>query len=132
MEVKNTILFVCTGNSCRSQMAEGFMKELLNTNHIILSAGLKPSTVNTVAIKAMNEKNIDIYLVLFFALYFLPLGTGYIRQGLAISFFVYRTAGAYLFEEAYAQTLLVMKSIVVRIVGVLVITRHLGNMRVPE
>ena len=41
-------------------MAEGFMKELLNTNHIILSAGLKPSTVNPVAIKAMNEKNIDI------------------------------------------------------------------------
>ena len=60
MEVKNTILFVCTGNSCRSQMAEGFMKELLNTNHIILSAGLKPSTVYPVAIKAMNEKNIDI------------------------------------------------------------------------
>ncbi len=52
MEVKNTILFVCTGNSCRSQMAEGFMKKLLNTNHIILSAGLKPSTVNPVAIKA--------------------------------------------------------------------------------
>jgi len=60
MEVKNTILFVCTGNSCRSQMAEGFMKELLNTDHMILSAGLKPSTVNPVAIKAMKEKNIDI------------------------------------------------------------------------
>jgi arsenate reductase len=60
MEVKNTILFVCTGNSCRSQMAEGFMKELLNTDHKILSAGLKPSTVNPVAIKAMKEKNIDI------------------------------------------------------------------------
>ena len=60
MEVKNTILFVCTGNSCRSQMAEGFMKELLNTDHMILSAGLKPSTVNPVAIKAMNEKKIDI------------------------------------------------------------------------
>ena len=60
MEVKNTILFVCTGNSCRSQMAEGFMKKLLNTDHMILSAGLKPSTVNPVAIKAMNEKKIDI------------------------------------------------------------------------
>ena len=60
MEVKNTILFVCTGNSCRSQMAEGFMKELLNTDHMILSAGLKPSTVNPLAIKAMKEKNIDI------------------------------------------------------------------------
>ena len=60
MEVKNTILFVCTGNSCRSQMAEGFMKKLLNTDHMILSAGLKPSIVNPVAIKAMSEKKIDI------------------------------------------------------------------------
>ena len=60
MEVKNTILFVCTGNSCRSQMAEGFMKKLLNTDHMILSAGLKPSTVNPVAMKAMSEKKIDI------------------------------------------------------------------------
>ena len=55
-----TVLFVCTGNAARSQMAEGFMKELLNTDHMILSAGLKPSTVNPVAIKAMKEKNIDI------------------------------------------------------------------------
>ena len=62
MEGKNTILFVCTGNSCRSQMAEGFMKELLSTGHIILSAGLKPSTVNPVAIKAMSEKTL-IFLV---------------------------------------------------------------------
>ena len=58
--MRGKILFLCTGNSCRSQMAEGFMKKLLNTDHMILRAGLKPSTVNPVAIKAMKEKNIDI------------------------------------------------------------------------
>ena len=63
MKDKKTILFVCTGNSCRSQMAEGFMNFYLSTQttqYRVLSAGLKPSGVNNNAIKVMKEKNIDI------------------------------------------------------------------------
>ncbi|MBO98861.1 MAG: arsenate reductase, partial [Chloroflexi bacterium] len=62
MKDKKTILFVCTGNSCRSQMAEGFMNFYLSTQttqYRVLSAGLKPSGVNNNAIKVMKEKNID-------------------------------------------------------------------------
>ena len=53
MKDKKTILFVCTGNSCRSQMAEGFMNFYLSTQttqYRVLSAGLKPSGVNNNAI----------------------------------------------------------------------------------
>jgi len=60
MENKKTILFVCTGNSCRSQMAEGLMRKYIERDFSIISAGLKPSKVNPQAIKAMNEINIDI------------------------------------------------------------------------
>lgn len=60
MEDKKTILFVCTGNSCRSQMAEGFMNFYLTKHYRVLSAGLKPSGVNNNAIKVMKENNIDI------------------------------------------------------------------------
>jgi len=60
MENKKTILFVCTGNSCRSQMAEGLMRKYIEKDFSIISAGLKPSKVNPQAIKAMNEINIDI------------------------------------------------------------------------
>ncbi len=60
MKNKKTILFVCTGNSCRSQMAEGIMRKYIEKDFSIISAGLKPSTVNPQAIKAMKEINIDI------------------------------------------------------------------------
>tara|TARA_B100001142_G_C14321575_1_gene650665 strand:- start:1074 stop:1505 length:432 start_codon:yes stop_codon:yes gene_type:complete len=60
MKNKKTILFVCTGNSCRSQMAEGLMRKYIEKDFSIISAGLKPSTVNPQAIKAMKEINIDI------------------------------------------------------------------------
>ena len=61
MKYKNTILFVCTGNSCRSQMAEGFMRKYINKDFHILSAGLKPSKVNPLAVRVMDEKHIDIF-----------------------------------------------------------------------
>ena len=55
---KKEILFICTGNSCRSQMAEGFAHDMgLNAN----SAGTWPETeVNPFAVKVMAEMGIDI------------------------------------------------------------------------
>jgi len=54
------ILILCTGNSCRSQMAEGFLKSL-DENLEVFSAGTKPAEkVNPYAVKAMKEIGIDI------------------------------------------------------------------------
>lgn len=58
--MKKRILILCTGNSCRSQMAEGFLKSL-DENLEVYSAGTKPAErVNPFAIKAMKEIGIDI------------------------------------------------------------------------
>jgi len=54
------VLFLCTGNSCRSQMAEGFARVLGKGILEPYSAGLKPSHVNPRAIQAMREVGIDI------------------------------------------------------------------------
>jgi len=54
------ILVLCTGNSCRSQMAEGFLRQLANNRFEIFSAGVKATLVNPFAIKVMNEIGIDI------------------------------------------------------------------------
>jgi len=54
------ILILCTGNSCRSQMAEGFLKSF-DKNLEVYSAGTKPAEkVNPFAVKAMKEVGIDI------------------------------------------------------------------------
>lgn len=54
------ILILCTGNSCRSQMAEGFIKSF-NSHIEVVSAGTEPSgEVHPKAIKAMKEVGIDI------------------------------------------------------------------------
>ncbi len=54
------ILFLCTGNSCRSQMAEGFARQLLK-GWDIWSAGTHPAErVNPLAVQVMAEKGIDI------------------------------------------------------------------------
>jgi len=54
------ILILCTGNSCRSQMAEGFLKDF-NENLEVFSAGTKPShEVHPKAIQVMQELGIDI------------------------------------------------------------------------
>jgi len=54
------ILILCTGNSCRSQMAEGFWKSF-DKDLEVFSAGTKPAErVNPKAIKVMNEVGIDI------------------------------------------------------------------------
>lgn len=53
------ILFLCTGNSCRSQMAEGFLKNYRKDWHVE-SAGISPKGLNPLAVKVMKEINIDI------------------------------------------------------------------------
>jgi len=54
------VLFLCTGNSARSQMAEGFLRHMAGDRFEVLSAGVKPTVVNPLAIKAMAEIGIDI------------------------------------------------------------------------
>jgi len=58
--MKKKILILCTGNSCRSQMAEGFLKSF-NKNLEVFSAGTIPAEkVNPFAVKVMKEIGIDI------------------------------------------------------------------------
>lgn len=54
------VLFLCTGNSCRSQMAEGWGKKLLAGRAEVFSAGSKPGSVDPRAIKVMAEAGVDI------------------------------------------------------------------------
>lgn len=55
------ILFVCVGNSCRSQMAEGFTKHIAGKDIDVRSAGTKPAeTVSGKGEQVMGEKSIDI------------------------------------------------------------------------
>lgn len=55
-----TILFLCTGNSCRSQMAEGWAKSLWGNEYNFYSAGIKTHGLNTRAVQVMKEAGIDI------------------------------------------------------------------------
>jgi len=54
------ILFLCTGNSCRSQMAEGWGRVLLAGRAEVFSAGTNPGRVDPRAIKVMAEAGVDI------------------------------------------------------------------------
>jgi len=54
------VLILCTGNSARSQMAEGLLRNLTGGTMEVFSAGSKPSAVNPLAIHAMAEHGIDI------------------------------------------------------------------------
>jgi arsenate reductase len=61
MQKKQNVLFLCTGNSCRSQMAEGLLRHLAGERFEALSAGLEPGNeVHPLAIKVMEEIGIDI------------------------------------------------------------------------
>jgi arsenate reductase len=60
MQKRTRVLFVCTGNSCRSQIAEGLLKHHGKGKFEVYSAGLKPSYVHPLTIKIMAESNIDI------------------------------------------------------------------------
>ena len=49
------VLFLCTGNSCRSQMAEAWLRELGGEDFTVFSAGLEPHGVHPLTVKAMEE-----------------------------------------------------------------------------
>ena len=54
------ILVLCTGNSCRSQMAEGYLRHFAGNNANVYSAGIETHGVNPKAIQVMAEDGIDI------------------------------------------------------------------------
>lgn len=54
------ILVLCTGNSCRSQIAEGYLKHFANSKAEVYSAGIETHGVNLKAIAIMKEDGIDI------------------------------------------------------------------------
>ena len=55
-----SVLFLCTGNSCRSQMAEAWAKHLLPDNVEVYSAGIEAHGLNPKAVKVMAEVGIDM------------------------------------------------------------------------
>ena len=58
--LKNKIIFICTGNSCRSQIAEGLFREEADNKFEVFSAGSNPSRLHPAAVKVMAEWGIDI------------------------------------------------------------------------
>ena len=60
MPKKEKIIFICTGNACRSQIAEGIMRQLAGDKFDVFSAGSHPSSVHPMSIKVMKEIGINI------------------------------------------------------------------------
>ena len=58
--MKYNVIFICTGNSCRSQIAEGLLKEKSGNRFNVYSAGSNPSRIHPAAIAVMEEWDIDI------------------------------------------------------------------------
>jgi arsenate reductase (thioredoxin) len=61
MPKKPKVLFLSTGNSARSQMAEGFMRHLGEDRFVIASAGIEPSGIHPIAVEVMAEIGINIF-----------------------------------------------------------------------
>lgn len=57
---KCNVLFLCTGNSCRSQMAEGWARSLLSDTCVAYSAGTMAKGLDPLAVEVMREAGIDI------------------------------------------------------------------------
>jgi arsenate reductase len=57
---KKYILVLCTGNSCRSQMAEGWLRHFGGSEVAVFSAGIETHGLNPMAVEAMAESGIDI------------------------------------------------------------------------
>lgn len=57
---KRSVLFLCTGNACRSQMAEGWTRHLFGDSFEVFSAGIAPHGVDPRAVKVMREAGVDI------------------------------------------------------------------------
>jgi len=60
MDKKPQVLFLCTGNSARSQMAEAFLKLYAGDHFDVQSAGLEPKGINPYTVKVMNEIGYDM------------------------------------------------------------------------
>ena len=60
MTKKDKIIFICTGNACRSQIAEGLMRHLASDKFEVYSAGSRPTRVHPAAIKVMSEIGSDV------------------------------------------------------------------------
>lgn len=58
--MKQKVLFLCTGNSCRSQMAEGWLRHLAGDRFEVVSAGTHPVGLNPYAVTVMGEAGVDI------------------------------------------------------------------------
>ena len=58
--MKPKVLFLCTGNSARSQMAEGYLRHVAGDRYDVLSGGISPKGLNPLAVEAMQEIGIDI------------------------------------------------------------------------
>ncbi|RLL54768.1 arsenate reductase (thioredoxin) [Mariprofundus sp. EBB-1] len=58
--MRQKVLFLCTGNACRSQMAEGWLKHLGGDRFDVYSAGIVAHGKNPRAIRAMKEAGVDI------------------------------------------------------------------------
>jgi arsenate reductase len=57
---KERVLFICTGNSARSQIAEGYLRHIASDRFEVFSAGLKPRPIHPLAIEVMDEIGVDI------------------------------------------------------------------------
>ena len=57
---KQRVLFLCTGNSCRSQMAEGWLRHLAGGRYEVFSAGVETHGLNPRAVQVMAEAGVDI------------------------------------------------------------------------
>jgi len=61
LAIKPVVLFVCTGNACRSQMAEGFLRKYAGDQFSVYSGGTQPKeTIHPLAVQVMAERGIDI------------------------------------------------------------------------
>lgn len=60
MATPRKVLFLCTGNSCRSQMAEGWLRHYAGARAEVSSAGTKPAGLNPTAVSVMSEAGVDI------------------------------------------------------------------------
>jgi arsenate reductase len=58
--MKPKVLFLCTGNSARSQMAEGYLRHVADDRFQAMSAGIAPKGLNPLAVEAMAEIGVDI------------------------------------------------------------------------
>ncbi|MED4584910.1 arsenate reductase (thioredoxin) [Brevibacillus choshinensis] len=60
MDKKPLVYYLCTGNSCRSQIADGFLKALGSVKYEVKSAGLEAHGLNPRAVEVMKEAGVDI------------------------------------------------------------------------